>query len=295
MNGPQAISFAFPKPRRALWIVLVAMTALGMFTAFLGTWVPGGHLVFKRLGYEPGQTLTQPWGLLTSGVLTSPESWSHLLFSLLGLYFLGAPMEARWGSWRFARFLALAVLAGNLTVLAVSHLVPPGAQERFHPDFVFGPTAAIVAVAVAWSREYAQSTVNLFFFLPVRGRVLFWITLGFCVLDLIYPQAMPEGAVAPFGGVLAGLLFAGAQGLAPGPTRPPAAQLHGHPRGGPALHQAQAPPASRCASAARRARGPRRGAEEAHTPQGQAVPQLAQTFSTKESRCRTPRGSAPSP
>ena len=214
MNGPQAISFAFPKPRRALWIVLVAMTALGMFTAFLGTWVPGGHLVFKRLGYEPGQTLTQPWGLLTSGVLTSPESWSHLLFSLLGLYFLGAPMEARWGSWRFARFLALAVLAGTLTVLAVSHLVPPGAQERFHPDFVFGPTAAIVAVAVAWSREYAQSTVNLFFFLPVRGRVLFWITLGFCVLDLIYPQAMPEGAVAPFGGVLAGLLFGGTPSLA---------------------------------------------------------------------------------
>jgi hypothetical protein len=98
-------------------------------------------------------------------------------------------------------------------VLAIAHLVPAGAQERFRPDFVFGPTAAIVAVAVAWSREYAQSTVNLFFFLPVRGRVLFWITLGFCVLDLIYPQAPPEGVVAPFGGLVVGLLFGGSPSL----------------------------------------------------------------------------------
>jgi membrane associated rhomboid family serine protease len=214
MNGPQAISFAFPRPRRALWIVLGTMTALGIFTAFLGTWVPGGHLVFNRLGYEPARTLTQPWGLLTSGFLTNPESWSHLLFSLVGLYFLGAPLEARWGSWRFARFLALAVITGNLVLLAISNVVPAEAQERFHPAFVFGPTAAIVAVAVAWSREYAQSTVNLFFFFPVRGKVLFWITIGFCVLDLIYPQAIPEGAVAPFGGVIAGLLFGGTPSVA---------------------------------------------------------------------------------
>jgi len=213
MNGPQAISLAFPKPRRALWIVLVAMTAFGIFTAFLGTWVPGGQRVFDRLSYDPARTLAQPWGLLTSGVLTSPQSWSHLVFSLVGLYFLGAPLEVRWGSWRFARFLALAVIAGNLTVLAISDVVPAAAQERFHPVFVFGPTAAVIAVAVAWSREYAQSTVNLFFFLPVRGRVLFWITIGFCVLDLIYPQGMPEGAVAPFGGVVAGLLFAGTPSL----------------------------------------------------------------------------------
>ena len=215
MNRPPAASVAFPKPRRALWIVLVAMTALGVFTAFLGTWVgPSGALVFDALGYQPGHTLTRPWGLITSGLLTSPEHWSHLAFSLLGLYFLGAPLEAKWGSWRFARFLAFAVIVGNLTVLALSMVIPADAQPRFHPAFVFGPTAAITAIAVAWSREYAQSTVNLFFFFPVRGRVLFWITIGFCVLDLIYPALLPEGVVAPFGGVIAGLLFGGTPSLA---------------------------------------------------------------------------------
>ncbi len=214
MNRPPAVSFAFPKPRRALWIVLCAMAGLGLFCAFLATWVPGGERVFEVLGYRLDRTLTQPWRLLTSGLLTSTEHWSHLALSLLGLYFLGAPLEQRWGSWRFARFLALSVLAGNLMVLAVAAVVPESAQPRFHPGFVFGPTAAITAIAVAWSREFAQSTVNLFFFLPVRGRVLFWITIGFCVLDLIYPSALPEGVVAPFGGVVAGLLFGGTPSLA---------------------------------------------------------------------------------
>jgi membrane associated rhomboid family serine protease len=215
MNAPPGMSVAFPKPRRALWIVLVAMTALGIFTAFLSTWVPGGRLVFQLLGFERDH-LPQAWRLLTSGLLTSPDHWSHLALSLLGLYFLGAPLEQRWGSWRFARFLALAVIVGNLTVLGIAAIVPEDAQARFHPDFAFGPTAAIVAVAVAWSREYAQSTVNLFFFLPVRGKALFWITIGFCVLDLIYPSAIPEGAVAPFGGVIAGLLWGGTPSLARG-------------------------------------------------------------------------------
>ena len=78
MNAPPAMSFAFPKPRRALWIVLIALTALGIFTAFLRTWIPGGHLVFEALGFELGKALTQPWRLLTSGLLTSPDRWSHL-------------------------------------------------------------------------------------------------------------------------------------------------------------------------------------------------------------------------
>ncbi|MGD0528107.1 MAG: rhomboid family intramembrane serine protease [Polyangiaceae bacterium] len=214
MTEPQAFSLAFPKPGRALWIVLIAMTASGIFTAFLSTWVPGGGLVFDLLAYKPDHTLPGVWRLLTSGVLTSPEKYSHLVFSLLGLYFLGAPLEKKWGSWRFARFIALSVLVGNLTVLAVSLLVPESAQERFHPGTVFGPMAAITGVAVAWSREYAQSTVNLMFFLPIRGKWLFWITVGFCVLDLIYPSGIPEGVVAPFGGVVAGLLWGGTPSLA---------------------------------------------------------------------------------
>jgi membrane associated rhomboid family serine protease len=215
MDRPQALSMAFPKPGRALWTVLIAMGVLGIFSAFLATWVPGGEAIFTTLALRRTVAFTQPWRLLTSGLLTSPNQWSHLFFSLIGLYFLGAPLERRWGASRFVRFLAIAVLFGNLATLAVDAL-PVLGQSRFHPDLVFGPAAAIAAVAVGWALEYPESNVNLFFFVPVRGKVLLWITLGFCVLDLVYPAGLQEGVVAPFGGVLAGLLFGGTPSRARG-------------------------------------------------------------------------------
>jgi hypothetical protein len=74
--------------------------------------------------------------------------------------------------------------------------------------------AIITGIAVAWSREFYNSTVYLFFVLPMRGKTLLWVTIGFCVLDLIYPEGVPEGVAAPFGGVVAGLLFSGSPSLA---------------------------------------------------------------------------------
>jgi membrane associated rhomboid family serine protease len=214
MSSPPAMSFAFPKPGPALWAVLIATGLLGIFAAFLATWVPGGEQIFLALAFQPAHVFPQLWRLLSSGLLTSPMHASHLLFSLAGIYFLGAPLERRWGPWRFVRFYALAILLGNLTTLALGALAPPDAQARFRPDLVFGPTAAITAIAVAWSREFRESTVSLFLLLPVKAKTLFWVTVGLCVLDLIYPAGLPEGVVAPFGGIVAGLVWGGSPSLA---------------------------------------------------------------------------------
>lgn len=213
MSMPQP-TLAFPKPGRALWALMLMMAALGIGTALLVQWVPGGVAAFLFLVCDRAHAFTQPWRLLTSGLLTDPEHWSHLLYSLVGLYFLGAPLERHWGTWRFARFIAISIVLGNLTALAVAAAVPPGAQERFRPDMMFGPMAAVAAIAVAWSREFGDSTVNLFLVIPVKGRLLFWFTLGICVLDLVFPSAIREGIIAPFGGVIAGLVFGGSPSLA---------------------------------------------------------------------------------
>lgn len=211
MDGRPTPSLAFPKPGKALTALLVAMGALGVTTALLTSLgVSHGDLVSAWLACRPHHVLTSPWTFVTSGLVTSPESFTHLFFSLLGLYFLGAPLERRWGGRRLILFLAAAVLAGNLMNLAMSTVALPG---RFDPSLVYGPSAAIAAIAVAWSREYPSAIVNLFFFVPVRGRVFLWITIGLCALDLIYPAAMPEGVLAPFGGVVVGLAFGGSPSL----------------------------------------------------------------------------------
>jgi membrane associated rhomboid family serine protease len=214
MSMSQPMTMALPKPGRALWALMAVMGVLGILTALLATWVPGGVAAFLWLVCDRAHAFQQPWRLFTSGLLTDPEHWSHLLFSLVGLYFLGAGLERRWGTWRFVRFVVLAVLVGNLTVLAVAALVPADAQHRFRPELMFGPTAVITALAVAWSREFADQTINVFFVIPVKGRTLLGVTLGFCVLDLVYPAGIPEGVVAPFGAVIVGLVFGGSPSIA---------------------------------------------------------------------------------
>jgi membrane associated rhomboid family serine protease len=213
MEGPPAVSFAFPKPGPALWAVLGTVATVGVVCAGAAVWIPGGANLFEALVYVPSFGFAQPWRLLTSGLVTSPAEWSHLFFSLLGLYFLGTSLETRWGRWRFLRFLALAVLFGNLTTLACDRLLPTDAAPRFHPNFVYGPTAAIAAIAVAWAREFPNATVNLFLFVPLRAKLFLWITIAFSLLDIVYPSGVPEGVLAPFGGIITGLLFAGSPSI----------------------------------------------------------------------------------
>ena len=215
----EVVSAAFPRPGRALKAVLIAIGFFAIVGAIVVNWAPGpptGEALFRWVAFQPHQFTSKPWmawTLLTSGVLTDPQGFSHALWSLVGLYFLTNDLEKRWGGPRLLRFLALSVVIGNLMVLAVDQL--PLKQAIFHPSLTVGPMAAITATAMAWAKENATRQIRLFFFLPIRGKTLYWITIGFAVLALLFLQGTPEGAAAPFGGILSGLLFGGT----PSPVR----------------------------------------------------------------------------
>jgi membrane associated rhomboid family serine protease len=217
MKSDPSIALALPRPGRGLKAVLVTVFALGILNALFFTWVPAvGTTIFDALACDIERVWRgQLWRLVTSGLLTNPTSYGHLFGTLLGLYFLAPDLERRWGTGRLLRFLAYAVVAGNLAVIAIDALLPSMVQDRFHPRETFGAMAAIAAIAVAWARDNATATVRLFFVLPVRGQWLLWATVGLCVLDLIFPAAVPEGVVAPFGGLAVGLLLGGS----PSPIR----------------------------------------------------------------------------
>ncbi len=216
MREPGEIAAALPRPGRALKTVLALIAAFALAGAIVVNWAPGGAKgleLFLLLAFDPQDFATRPWTFVTSGLVTSPEGISHALWSLVGLYFLTTDLEKRWGGARLVRFLVLSVLVGNLAVLAVS--LVPTQNKLFHPPFVVGPLAAITATAIAWSKENAHRQIRFFFFIPMSGRTLFWITIGFAALALVFAQGAPEGAVAPLGGFLAGLAFGGT----PSPAR----------------------------------------------------------------------------
>ncbi len=216
----EVVSAAFPRPGRALKAVLVAVGVCAIAGAIIVNWAPGPPLGSEILGwlvFQPHTFLAEPWKvwtLLTSGVLTSPESFSHALYALLGLYFLTTDLEKRWGGPRLLRFLAISVVIGNLMVLAVDHLVPSG-NAFFHPSYALGPMAAVAATSIAWSKENATRQIRLFFFLPISGKTLFWITIAGVGLTFLFMQAVPEGAAALVGGIVSGLAFGGT----PSPAR----------------------------------------------------------------------------
>ena len=216
MREPGEIVAAFPRPGRTLKALLALIGVFALVGAVVVNWAPGGTKgieLFRWLAFDPSAPLQRPWTLLTSGVLTSPDGISHALWSLLGLYFLTPDLERRWGGRRLVRFLAIAVVLGNLAVLAGSFVMP--AKAVFHPPIAFGPMAAITAAVIAWSRENAERQIRFMFFLPMSGRTLYWLTIALAFLSLIFLQGTAEGALAPLGGILTGVLLAGS----PSPVR----------------------------------------------------------------------------
>lgn len=205
----QSSSLALPRPGPALKGLLIAVAVLGIGLALAGN---AGMAVFEWLACNTAFVLHgQVWRLLTSGFLTDPTSYGHLIFSLLGLYFLSTDLEQRWGGKRFLGFMAGSVVLGNVLAIVVD-LIAPATWGSFHPRaLMFGPDAAIAATAIAWAGINADKQILLFFVVPVRGQYLTWVTIGFCVLGLIYRGGTPAGQIAPFGGVLAGFVFGGAQ------------------------------------------------------------------------------------
>jgi membrane associated rhomboid family serine protease len=216
----EVVAAAFPRPGRALKAVLVAIAFFAIAGAIVWNWAPGppaGAEIFSWVAFQPHAFLSRPWmvwTLLTSGILTNPEGLSHALWSLVGLYFLTNDLEKKWGGARLLRFLAVSVVMGNLMVLAAD-LALPKSLAFFHPPFVLGPLAAITATAMAWAKENATRQIRLFFFLPISGKTLYWVTIGGAVLALLFMQGTPEGAGSLFGGILAGIMFGGT----PSPVR----------------------------------------------------------------------------
>jgi membrane associated rhomboid family serine protease len=209
-DRPDPGSFALPRVGPALKGVMIAIGAVGILMSILVAYAPNGPEYFADLTCSKDALLSgHVWTLLTAGLLTSPTSMGHLIFTLIGLYFLSPELEKNWGKWRFIRFLVISVVLGFLLTIGVDILSGSAGPRFFHPPIIFGAGAAITAVAIAWSEMHRTSQVQLFFFLPMTGRALFWVTIGFCVLGLVYPTSVPEGAPAPFAGVITGVLLGG--------------------------------------------------------------------------------------
>lgn len=188
--------------------VLATIALVGLLEAVLVNWV-GMKDAWLLLACVPERVLHwQLWRLLTAGVLTDISHPMGLLFTLVGLYFLSPDLEKRWGTGRFLLFLALSTVLGNALAIAID-LLAPESLGLLHPPLLYGASAALVGTAVAWGVYNRSQQVLLFMIIPVSGQTLVRITVGGCLVYLLY-----QGDVTSFGGLLTGFTMVGEPSMA---------------------------------------------------------------------------------
>lgn len=203
------MSMAFPKPGKGLMGVLVALLAIWLVFALGINWGGASAQVFQLLcGNTTAILHGQVWRLFTAPLMHMPSGGiSHIVFALIGLYFLSPSLEESWGTPRFLRFLFLTgVLAYALQMLMVI-VVPPA--QKLVPAYWFGAMPVIEAVAIAWALSFKGQTVNLMFILPISSTWLIVFVIAISVLRVIAVSQAPEGLISPFGGMFAGWLLGG--------------------------------------------------------------------------------------
>ncbi len=207
----EMVMTGMPRPGKALlWVMGLLLSIWIMFAVGInyGSLDPRVFRLFT--GNTQAILHGEVWRLFTAPLMhlpAGPGAVSHILYALLGLYFLGPTLEARWGARRMLLFLMGSAVCGFVAQMMAEALLPRSLSAALgQPDW-FGSMGAIEAIAVAWALSNRGQTVRLFFVLPVTATGLLIFVIGFSVLMVFAGEKPHEGLVTPFGGMLAGYLF----------------------------------------------------------------------------------------
>jgi membrane associated rhomboid family serine protease len=152
--------------------------------------------VFRFMAMHPGNVLHgEVWRLLTAQYLH--WSFMHIFMNMLGLHFLGRPLERDWGS---RAFLAVYTVAGTLGMIALTGLVWYGWLEAAPAA---GASGCVLGLLGAAAVRYPRAEVLIYFLFPIKIRTAALVFGGWYVLNL-YQRGPNAGGDACH---LAGLVF----------------------------------------------------------------------------------------
>jgi membrane associated rhomboid family serine protease len=132
--------------------------------------------ISKALAFT-ADSLSRPWlwwRLLTYGfVHAPPPQYTHLIFNMLVLWFLGRDVESLYGRGEFLRLYLVLLLAGSLFwgIAAKLQGMPSGT--------LLGASGAISGIVVLYALNFPRRTLLLFFVIPVPAWVVGVLLVGF--------------------------------------------------------------------------------------------------------------------
>ncbi|MGA2034246.1 MAG: rhomboid family intramembrane serine protease [Thermoguttaceae bacterium] len=176
-------SFALGAPRSAV-VTLILINA-GVFLAN-ALFSPPSDQVNNWLSVRVG-TLVHPWlwwQFVTYGF--AHASFSHILFNMLALWFLGRDIEDLYGPKEFVRLYLALLAAGSLAwticnrlsgVPTTCDLKQPGADL-----IVLGASGAVTGVTILYALNFPRRMLLFMFVLPMPAWVLGVVVVAFDIL-----------------------------------------------------------------------------------------------------------------
>ncbi|MGH7503730.1 MAG: rhomboid family intramembrane serine protease [Longimicrobiales bacterium] len=145
------------------------------------------------LAFVPGAILTRPWTVVT--YMFAHGSFMHILFNMLGLFFFGPPLEARWGSREFIKFYFLCGFGGAI----LSFL--------FVNSAIIGASAAVYGVMLGFAMNWPDVPIYIWGIFPIPAKILVGIMAAFSLFSAF---SGPYDGVAHFahlGGFVAAFIY----------------------------------------------------------------------------------------
>ena len=199
-NAPQ-MRMAFPRLTPVVkWLLIINVVVY--FMQILG----GNTLLTVWFSVYPASFLTtlQVWRLVTYQFLHG--YMLHILFNMLGLFFLGPTLEHHWGSKRFLIFYLGCGIVGGLLYPALlgMRIISPHPTLGVLP--LVGASGAILGMLAACAILFPQFVVFIIVF-PVPIRVAAIICIFIATVIILSKGSNAGGEAAHLGGMAAGAIY----------------------------------------------------------------------------------------
>lgn len=143
----------------------------------------------------------QVWRLLTSHYLH--WSFGHILMNMIGLYFLGRPLERIWGARKFFGVYTLSGLLGSLIYVLLSSV------DWLPLDGIAaGASGCVLGLLGVCAVRFPHAQLLVFFLFPINIRTATFIFGAWYVLNILSRGPNAGGDACHLAGLLFGLWWA---------------------------------------------------------------------------------------
>jgi membrane associated rhomboid family serine protease len=131
------------------------------------------------------------WKWITSGFIVPPNSPTNLIFSLLGVYFLGSMLETQLGT---KKLLILSFVSTFISFLGTEIFgLIFGVSKWICPVYPFGLGVLFATLSASWGKIFPYKSINIMFILPVKGKWFAYVPIIFLLLNILYGIPPTEG------------------------------------------------------------------------------------------------------